>query len=264
MKHGWLKYFLLGGVFYIVFLIVTAPAAWLALGVAHLSNGRVNLNQATGSVWGGSAELVVGSGSAAPRGLGRLEWRINPLWLVAARVSSHVRLTAAGVDVHGAVAVAPGMLRLGDIHGSANAGFVTVLYPAASLFAPGGQFQVQAERVQFETSGVTGGVTSGVTGGLQLTWQDAAVSLSPVRPLGDYMINFEGAGEVVRVKVATVKGDLVVASEGQVGMRNSQYQIAGTVSANARAGELAPLLNMLGADVGDGRRKFSLNGRLPF
>ncbi len=65
----------------LVALIVFAPAAWLADSVARATQGRLLLADARGSVWSGSAVVVLTGGadsrdaSALP---GRIEWHIAP------------------------------------------------------------------------------------------------------------------------------------------------------------------------------------------
>jgi general secretion pathway protein N len=61
-------------------LVVFAPAAWLARSVASATEQRVLLADARGTVWSGSAVLVLtaGAGSRDARSLpGRLEWSIG-------------------------------------------------------------------------------------------------------------------------------------------------------------------------------------------
>jgi general secretion pathway protein N len=62
-------------------LIFFAPARWLAAGVAQATGSRVVLLDPTGSVWHGSARLVLGAGigsldnTALP---GRVQWTLRP------------------------------------------------------------------------------------------------------------------------------------------------------------------------------------------
>lgn len=64
-------------------LAVFAPAQWLASTVARASGGQVQLAQARGTVWNGSAQLVLTGGldsqdaAALP---GRLNWQLRPTW----------------------------------------------------------------------------------------------------------------------------------------------------------------------------------------
>jgi general secretion pathway protein N len=62
-------------------LLLFAPAAWLANAVVKLTDGRLVLADAQGTVWSGNAIVVLtgGEGSRDARSLpGRLEWSLRP------------------------------------------------------------------------------------------------------------------------------------------------------------------------------------------
>ena len=64
-------------------LLVWAPASWLAWGVAKASQGQVQWLNPRGTVWQGSAQLLLsgGPGSRQPQALpGRLHWTLSPAW----------------------------------------------------------------------------------------------------------------------------------------------------------------------------------------
>ena len=61
--------------------LVWAPARWLAWGVAQASQGQVQWLNPRGTVWQGSAQLMLsgGAGSRQPQALpGRLHWTLSP------------------------------------------------------------------------------------------------------------------------------------------------------------------------------------------
>lgn len=61
--------------------VLWAPARWLAQAVAQLSSQRVQLQQAEGTVWDGSARLVLGGGSGSTETSalpGTVHWRLRP------------------------------------------------------------------------------------------------------------------------------------------------------------------------------------------
>ena len=62
-------------------LVAFAPAQWLAHGLARASGGQVLLAQARGTVWTGSAQLVLTGGAQSQDRIalpGRLQWRLRP------------------------------------------------------------------------------------------------------------------------------------------------------------------------------------------
>ena len=64
-------------------LVLWAPASWVAQRIADASGARVLLAEADGTVWNGSAALVLtgGPGSSDAAALpGRLQWTLRPAW----------------------------------------------------------------------------------------------------------------------------------------------------------------------------------------
>ena len=64
-------------------LVLWAPASWVAHRIADASGARVLLAEADGTVWNGSAALVLtgGPGSSDAAALpGRLQWTLRPAW----------------------------------------------------------------------------------------------------------------------------------------------------------------------------------------
>ena len=74
-----------GGAFtgFLLALLAFAPARWLTDAVANFTNGQVLLADARGTVWDGSARLVLtgGAGSVDAAALpGRIGWQLHPTW----------------------------------------------------------------------------------------------------------------------------------------------------------------------------------------
>jgi general secretion pathway protein N len=64
-------------------VIAFAPARWLADAVAQASGGQLLLLQPRGTVWTGSAQLVLTGGNASNDRTalpGRVDWRLRPTW----------------------------------------------------------------------------------------------------------------------------------------------------------------------------------------
>jgi general secretion pathway protein N len=65
----------------IVVTALLAPARWLGAAITHISQGRVLIADASGTVWRGSGQLVLtgGAGSRDRAALpGRVRWRLTP------------------------------------------------------------------------------------------------------------------------------------------------------------------------------------------
>ena len=64
-------------------IVAFAPAQWLTQRLGTATGGQVQLTQARGTVWTGSAQLVLTGGGASQDSAalpGRLEWQLRPSW----------------------------------------------------------------------------------------------------------------------------------------------------------------------------------------
>ncbi|MCJ7800174.1 MAG: type II secretion system protein N, partial [Polaromonas sp.] len=63
--------------------LVFAPARWLAAAVHQASGQQISLLEPRGSLWQGSAQLVLSGGTGSRNAMalpGTLAWRIRPTW----------------------------------------------------------------------------------------------------------------------------------------------------------------------------------------
>ncbi|WP_255440875.1 type II secretion system protein N [Caenimonas sedimenti] len=227
--------------------LLFAPAQWLASAVARASNGQLLLNDARGTVWTGSAQVVLtgGQGSADAAALpGRLEWRLRPRWDGAwVRLRSEcclrqpldvrlrARLRGADVDISDSVSQWPA---------SVMAGLGT---PWNTLQLDGG--------LQLSTQGLSVEWAEGrpaVTGRAELVAQRLSSRLSTLRPMGSYRITLQG-GTSTTLRVETLEGSLQLSGSGQwVGAR---LRFQGEASAAPdREAALSNLLNIIGRRSG--------------
>ena len=64
-------------------IVAFAPAQWLTQRLGAATGGQVQLTQARGTIWTGSAQLVLTGGGASQDSAalpGRLEWQLRPSW----------------------------------------------------------------------------------------------------------------------------------------------------------------------------------------
>jgi general secretion pathway protein N len=207
----------------------------------------VLLAQARGTVWTGSAQLVLtGGGASQDRTAlpGRLEWRLRPsLRGLQAQVYAACCMPApllARVDARW------GGARLALVDGQSQfpAGLLTGLGTPWNTLQPQGQLAVQ-------TQGLEARWTAGrlaLTGMAQLDARAMSSRLSTLRPMGSYRLVLQG-GEVPTLTLSTLDGDLQLSGSGQwVGQR---LRFAGEASATPdREAAQANLLNIIGRRSG--------------
>ncbi|APW36808.1 general secretion pathway protein GspN [Rhodoferax koreense] len=238
-----------GGLGLLLAVLLFAPASWLAAAVERASAAQVRLADPRGTVWDGSAQLVLsgGIGSRDQAALpDRLTWRIRPGadggsaggWL-SARLQALCCMAqpwrvAARPQWGGAVVtLADGQARL----------------PAlllAGLGTPWNTLQPEGE-LTLSTQSLVIDLNAGrlVLGG-QAVLEAMAVSsrLSTLKPMGSYRVTVAG-GSTPTLKLETIEGALQLSGSGQwVGSRLRFDGVA--TAAPAFADALSNLLNIIG------------------
>jgi len=250
----WFIYGLLASIFCLLFAVATAPAAWLAWGVARVSDQRVHLDAAQGSVWQGQATLVLQGEHVPAQPLADISWRINPLWLVTGRLPVALRgidpeqRFQADIDLHLDKTV------LRDVDIELPAGVIALLYPPALFFSFGGELRLTAAALELQRQAVTGQAG--------LYWQAATTGLSKVKPLGDYRLFLSGKGARATLKLDTPRGALLLIGDGQWDLASGRFDFNGLARPLGHAADLEPLLQALGRDQGAGMRAIDVNTTL--
>jgi general secretion pathway protein N len=228
--------------------LVFAPARWLASAVEQASAGQVRLAEARGTVWNGSARLVLtgGHGSTDAAALpGRVAWQLQPRWDgVAAQLRAEC-CTPRPLDLRARWRIAGWQLQVADSHSEWPA---TVL---AGLGTPWNTLQLDGE-VRLATQGLSVEWVEGrprVEGRAELEALHVASRLSTLRPMGSYRITLQG-GTQATLRLATLEGSLQLSGTGQwVGRR---LHFRGEASAvPGREAALANLLNIIGRRSGE-------------
>src|SRR5687768_12678422 len=142
----WLAYALTARVASVVTLAFVAPAQWLAGAVHDATAGRVELAEARGTVWNGSAILVLSAGedASAPRTSlpERLSWELNPWRLLVGAVRlrvAHPSALAQPVQIDKAFG---GPLQIGATQLRLPAALLAGLGAPWNTIRPGGQLTI--------------------------------------------------------------------------------------------------------------------------
>ncbi|MCE2782112.1 type II secretion system protein N [Limnohabitans sp.] len=232
-------------------LAVWAPARWLAWGVNQASQGQVQWLNARGTVWQGSAQLVLsgGAGSRDAQALpGRLHWTLAPTWN-GARWGWHADCCMAQAASMQVGLGWNSLQILVDDHASVwPAALLTGLGAPWNTLQANGQLQLNTRSVQLHWA--QGRMQ--MQGQLELNLQNMSSRLSPVKPMGSYRIQLSGTPEgtaTPNLQLSTLQGPLVLSGQGQwVGQR-----LRFTGEASAQEGHEAAfdnLLNILGRRQG--------------
>ncbi len=251
----------------VVVLVVDAPAAWLAGTLASATGQRVQLADARGTVWQGSAVLVLAGGadsrdaSALP---GRLQWQLGFGGGGLALRATQACCLNGELVLH----VVPGLGRLRvELPGGANAksgptGAVAAAsaigqWPASWLMGLGTPWNTlqPSGTLQFSSPGLTLEQVQGrwrFSGQAELTLAGLSSRVSTLDTLGSYRVLLRGdaaRGEAASVQLSTSAGPLLLSGSG--GWAASKFRFTGQASAAPGSeATLSNLLNIIGRRQG--------------
>ena len=237
-------------------VLAFAPAAWLASAVFSLSSGYFILSDARGTVWSGSAVLVLtgGEGSRDASALpGRLQWNVG-LDGLALAVRLRQECCLSGEQ---RLRIVPGLGRLRLELLPSGSGGPLGQWPAAwlsGLGTPWNTLQLSGA-LQFSTPGIVLESASGrwtFSGRADLDLQSLASRISTLDMLGSYRLTLAGDGaqkEGTSVLLTTTSGALQLTGNGQFAAGRLRFRGQASAAAGAEAA-LNNLLNIIGRRQG--------------
>ncbi len=243
-------------------LIVCAPAPWLAQGVESMSNGKLLLADASGTIWHGDAVVVLtgGRGSRDARTLpGRLNWSMRvaggglrltlqqdcclpvPLVLQLNAGLSGVRL-AVGTQPDAASVMQPA----GEL-GQWPAAWLGGLGTPWNTLQLSGVLRLATHDLGFQW--VQGRVR--MVGRAEVTLDNASSRITTLERLGSYRLNVASDDQgQVQLQLLTLDGALQLSGSGGVTPTGMRFRGEARAS-DANPGALDNLLNIIGRREGD-------------
>lgn len=239
----------LGLASYSVFLLATIPASYVATQVQSAMPGRIEIGDAHGTLWRGSARARLAPTRGGPV-IDRLEWRLAPMRFAQGEIAFVTRATSDGIEASAEIARGFRQWRVRDANVEGDASALAAFVPAVAPWRPSGRFTLATPSLTI--------AGQEVRGGLDAEWRAAGTALSEVRPLGSYRATWRAENGPGKIVVTTLQGPLGITGEGSTtpGMR-----IAFSGEARAEAGAakaLEPLLDLMGPRRTDGARALEL------
>lgn len=237
----------LGGV---AALLAFAPASWLASEVAAASHQHLLLSDARGSIWQGSAVLVLtgGPGSRDAAALpGRLHWRLRPQGLGLSLKARQDCCINGDLELH----VKPGWhtlaVRLADRPDASEwqarwpAGWLSGLGTPWNTLQLGGSMRMQTR----ELSLLWADGTLRQEGELSLDLLGLSSRISTLAPLGNYRFSLRAGA----LQLSTQEGALQLQGQGLLGAQGASFRGEAS-AAPGREAALDNLLNIIGQRQG--------------
>jgi general secretion pathway protein N len=235
----------------LVTVVALAPAQWADQAIRSFTGGRVELAQAAGTIWDGSATLVLASGRARDSvrtGLpDPISWRLS-LWpLLSGTIELTLRHPSALTAPLRVSVSADGRFQLGAATLRLPAAMLTGLGAPWNTVRPGGIVSLQTNGVEFARGQCRGSLTA--------EWEYASSGLSPVSPIGHYRLQTSGQYPGTRLELQTISGPLELIGSGTIG-EGGRLRFEGIARPLAAADtatktQLIGLISLLGRRDGD-------------
>ncbi|WP_076998347.1 type II secretion system protein N [Variovorax sp. KK3] len=243
--RGWAVFGLLLGA--LLALSIYAPARWLAAGLGRWSEGHLQLVNARGTVWNGTAGVVFASGAGGAESIslpGAVAWTLRPRWDGVSAVLDMP--CCAPKPLQFRAHPRPDGLQLAWQDGQSR-------WPAALLVGFGAPWNtlkpegvldlsMQGFAMQFS------GQLTRLAGRATLDATDISSSLSTLRPMGSYRVTLEG-GPQPSLLLTTREGSLQLNGSGRWNGRALRFDGEAS-AAPGREDALSNLLNIIGRREG--------------
>jgi len=228
-------------------LACCAPAAWLAGAVHEASAGRIQLHDARGTLWTGSAQLQLtgGAGSRDSAMLpGRVSWTLRPQWRALNMEVTAGCCTDEPLKARMVYRWRQPVLQVGDGASRWPAALLAGLGMPWNTLRPEGELRLATQGLSLAWP--QGGMV--VWGRAELTAAAMSSRLAALKPLGSYRLTLLG-GDATTVELSTLEGRLQLSGHGRwTGARLRFEGAAGTGAEDETA--LANLLNIIGRRQG--------------
>lgn len=228
-------------------IILFAPAQWLATVISQQTESRVQLINTNGTIWQGSAQLVLTGGPQSRDQAqlpGHIFWHFEPSWtqlkvhiLADCCMSRPSRIQLEWGWRHLKLVLENQQMRL----------------PASLLSALGAPWNTLGLQADIDMSYqdlqiIIEPKVWSMQGQLTILISQASSKLSTIKPLGTYLVTIRG-GSIPSLNLSTNEGSLILTGAGQ--WSGNRLRFRGEASATPeREQALGNLLNIIGRRAG--------------
>jgi len=201
----------------------------------------MRLAEARGTLWSGAGQIEIRDLKLRTGIARNVVWRVRPAHLLRGKLLYEVAL---GHQVKRfPVTISLSRIEVADADINLPAAVLGLGAPKLAALELAGDVLLHVARLSFGRGTIQGNGT--------LQWRGAGSSLTPVSPLGDYELRFEGNGAAMRASLRTLKGPLQLDGEGSWSGGNPAFVGTARVPPQYRQ-QLVPLLQLIAVERSDG------------
>lgn len=240
MKHWSLV--TIGLVAYSLGVIATAPATLVDAGLQRISQGKLRLVEAQGTLWSGSGQIEIRDAGGRTGVAKSFAWRMLPASLLRGHLVCEVELEQATQSFPVTISLSRIELANADISLPATALGLGV--PKLAPLGLSGELLLHVASLSIERGQMQGSAA--------LRWRDAGSVFTPISPLGDYEVNFDGEGATVHLLLRTIQGPLQLDGKGSWTNGGSPNFLGIARVPPQHQQQLDPLLRLIAVERGAG------------
>jgi general secretion pathway protein N len=233
---------------YAIALLVTAPATLADGALQRASQGRLRLAEARGTLWAGSGEIEVRDPKGRVGLSKRLAWRLRPGDLLHARLRYDVELGRRSQSFP--VMISWSHVELANVDIDLPAEALALGLPRLAPLELSGELNLKIARLSVGRDSARGDAV--------LQWRAAGSGFSPVWPLGDYELRWDGQGRQGGMTLRTLTGPLQLRGQGTWAGGHAPVFAATADAAPEIRPQIAPLLRMIAVERGKGHFELQL------
>lgn len=240
MKHWRLVAIGLAG--YAATVVATVPATVIDLGLQRLSDGKLRLVGAQGSLWSGAGQIEMRDAAGRASAVKSFAWQVLPESLVRGHLLVDVALDRAIRPFP--VTLSLSGIALADADVVLPVAVLGLGVPALVPLGLTGDVSLRVANFSIERQQILGHAT--------LQWRQAGSVLTPIAPLGDYEVTLDGKGPAVAVSLATLQGPLQLDGSGVWSRGAALDFLASARVPPQHRQQLDPLLRLIAVESGPG------------
>lgn len=243
---GW-SLAVIGLAVYVIGLIATAPATLLDASLQGIGQGKLRLVEARGTLWSGSGQIEIRDSGGRTGVAKSVAWRILPESVLRGQLVCEVKLGQAKPFP---VTLSLSRIELEKADVSIPATALGLSVPKLAPLGLTGELLLHVAYLSIERKQIHGNLT--------LQWREAGSAITPVSPLGDYELSFEGAGATVHALLRTLQGPLQLDGKGAwVNGGNLGFLATASVPPQHQQ-KLGPLLRLIAVERSAGSFELQL------
>jgi len=192
------------GAIYVIALIATVPAAWIARAVERASAHKLLLREPAGSLWAGSGRLYADRRSGPLLDLGLLRWSTSWSALLGGTLAADLTLGNASAVMQ--LQMSPAHTTIRGLKLELPAGILSVYAPGLEAFGPEGMLRIRADDLRFDDGSILGLA--------EIEWRQLRLARGQGLDLGSHIARLRGGGGKVDIELGTIEGPLRLSGGG--------------------------------------------------